>query len=41
MKEGIDFNNAEVFTLDGVLIGTIEHLQEARQALEEEMKEKK
>ena len=29
MKEGIDFSNAEVFTLDGVLIGTIGHLQEA------------
>ncbi|MBK5113172.1 MAG: metallophosphoesterase family protein [Candidatus Heimdallarchaeota archaeon] len=41
MRDGIDFNNAEVFTLDGVLIGTIEHLQEARQAFDEEMKEKK
>ncbi|NHJ33260.1 MAG: hypothetical protein FK732_10375 [Asgard group archaeon] len=41
MKEGIDFDNAEVFTLDGVLIGTIDHLQEARQAFEEEMKRKK
>ena len=41
MKEGIDFSNAEVFTLDGVLIGTIGHLQEARQAFDEEMKRKK
>ncbi|MCK5297438.1 MAG: metallophosphoesterase family protein [Candidatus Heimdallarchaeota archaeon] len=41
MKEGIDFDNAEVFTLDGVLIGTIGHLQEARQAFEEEMKRKR
>ncbi|MGC9778560.1 MAG: metallophosphoesterase family protein [Candidatus Heimdallarchaeota archaeon] len=30
MKEGIDFDNAEVFTLDGVLIGTIKELQDER-----------
>jgi len=41
MKDGIDFSEAEVFTLDGVLIGTIGQLQEARLALEEEMKRKK
>jgi len=41
MKEGIDFSKAEVFTLDGVLIGTIGHLQEARQTFDEEMKRKK
>jgi metallophosphoesterase superfamily enzyme len=41
MREGIDFENAEVFTLDGVLIGTINHLQEARQEFEEELKKKK
>ncbi len=30
MKEGIDFQEAEVFTLDGVLIGTIGELQKQR-----------
>jgi len=41
MRDGIDLKNAEVFTLDGILIGTIEDLQEARLEFEEEMKEKK
>jgi putative SbcD/Mre11-related phosphoesterase len=35
LKEGIDFKNAEVFTLQGVLLGTIGDLQEARKRKEE------
>ncbi len=41
MRDGMDFNNAEVFTLEGVLIGTIEHLREARLKFEEEIKKMK
>jgi len=35
MKEAINFEQAEVFTLEGVLLGTISELQEERQRYEE------
>ncbi|NHJ86530.1 MAG: hypothetical protein FK734_13780 [Asgard group archaeon] len=41
MREGIDFDNAEVFTLDGILIGTIKDLQEQRAKLEEKKKKRR
>ncbi|RLI69163.1 MAG: hypothetical protein DRP02_01755 [Candidatus Gerdarchaeota archaeon] len=35
MREGVEFLKAEVFTLEGVLLGTIEELQEERRKIEE------
>ena len=39
MREAIDFDNAEVFTLEGVLLGTIQELKEARREREQKQKE--
>ena len=41
MKDGLDFDNAEVFTLDGVLLGTLSDLQEEKKRIEEFLKEKR
>ncbi|NHK32867.1 MAG: hypothetical protein FK730_16085 [Asgard group archaeon] len=38
MKEGIDFENAEVFTLEGILIGKLKDLQEERKQRKKEKK---
>ena len=41
IKDAVDFLNAEVFTLEGVLIGTIGELQEARAEIVENLKQHK
>ena len=38
MRDAIDFDNAEIFTLDGVLIGLLKDLQENRRKLEGRLK---
>ncbi len=37
MRDAIDFENAEVFTLEGVLIGTLRNLRENRRELEKKL----
>ncbi|MHA1154557.1 MAG: metallophosphoesterase [Candidatus Heimdallarchaeota archaeon] len=37
MRDAIDFDNAEIFTLDGVLIGTLKNLREDRRELEKKL----
>lgn len=37
MRDAIDFDNAEVFTLEGVLIGTLKDLQDTRRELEKRL----
>ncbi|MFW9923258.1 MAG: metallophosphoesterase [Candidatus Thorarchaeota archaeon] len=41
MKEAIDLENAEVFNLEGVLIGTIGELKEARRTIIKKIKERR
>ncbi|NHJ47470.1 MAG: hypothetical protein FK733_06770 [Asgard group archaeon] len=41
MKEGIDFQNAEVFTLQGVLLGSMGDLQEERRKRKKSKKKRK
>ncbi|HUU78895.1 MAG TPA: metallophosphoesterase [candidate division Zixibacteria bacterium] len=41
MKEAINFQEAEVFTLDGVLIGTIKELQDSRNILMDTIKQRR
>ncbi len=38
MKDAIDFDNAEVFTLEGVLLGNLEDLQNERKKFDNEIK---
>ncbi|NHJ40738.1 MAG: hypothetical protein FK731_11965 [Asgard group archaeon] len=38
MKEGIDFKNAEVFTLEGILLGKLQDLQEQKKQKKENKK---
>lgn len=38
MKEGIDFENAEIFTLEGILLGKLKELQEEKKQKKKENK---